>query len=49
MRITSYNFDPVKIIVAIIVIIGWAKGHMNWWIAVPLLLLMVELNFKWNR
>jgi len=49
MKIASYNFDPIKIVVVVIIIIGWSKGHMNWWVAVPLILLMVELNFNFKR
>jgi len=43
-RLTYSSIEPLTVIAAIITLIGWGLGEINWWIAVPILL----LTCKWK-
>jgi len=40
---------PLVIPAVIIILIAWAIGEINWWLAVPIILLCADLKFEFNR
>ena len=44
MKIRLTTIEPLTIIAAIITLIGWGLGEINWWVAVPILLLCCEFK-----
>jgi hypothetical protein len=49
MKMTSINFDPVKLATAILAIVGYETGEINGYTTILVLLLLIEFKFSWKQ
>lgn len=49
MRVNKFQFNITKTIAGIILIVAWSKGEVSGLLAWVLLMMLIDIQFEWNR